>query len=143
MTETSKQQRRLLTPGDLTDVYDFLEQVRLRPGMWVRGSSLLHLDSMLTGYRIALGVHDIREPDDFWQSGAEGHFTDWLWQRLGRSSSLRWAVEIEREAEQAGRPAMEMFFEFLDEFRAAAKRTQGEATHSLLATETEQPLAAD
>ncbi|WP_326666980.1 hypothetical protein [Streptomyces canus] len=109
---------------DLTDVYDFLEEVRLRPGMWVNRSSLQHLDSMLTGYRVALGIHDIAEPFDFWTPGSQGRFAEWLWQRLGRHSPLGWAVEIEREAERSGRPAMEMFFELLDEFRAADHQGQ-------------------
>nr|WSZ16128.1 hypothetical protein OH837_23785 [Streptomyces canus] len=106
---------------DLTDVYDFLEEVRLRPGMWVRSNSLQHLDSILTGYRLALGVHDIAEPFDFWTPGSQSHFSEWLCQRQGRPSSLGWAAEIEREAARSGRPAMEMFFELLDEFRADAK----------------------
>src|SRR5215831_8119832 len=90
--------------GELADVYDFLEEVRLRPGMWVRLSSLQHLQSMLTGYRVALGVHGIAEPFDFWNPGAQGSFSEWLWQRLGRHSTLDWATEIEHEAEQLGRP---------------------------------------
>ncbi|MFC5214511.1 hypothetical protein [Streptomyces coerulescens] len=113
--ETRRSPRQL---GELTGVYDFLEEVRLRPGMWVRHRSLQHLDSMLTGYRVALGVHDIAEPFDFWNpGGAQRPFSEWLCRRLGRESSLGWATEIEREAERSGRPAMEMFFEFLDEFR--------------------------
>jgi hypothetical protein len=53
-------------------------------------------------------------------------------------------VQIEREAERTDRPAMEMLFELLDEFRTTDQRTKGEAarpTHP--ATETEQPLTAD
>ncbi|MDQ0762720.1 hypothetical protein [Streptomyces canus] len=112
---------------DLTDVYDFLEEVRLRPGMWVHHSSLQHLDSMLTGYRVALGIHDIAEPFDFWIPGSQGRFTEWLWQRLGRHSPLGWAVEIQHEAERSGRPAMQMFFELLDEFRATGHQDQVDA----------------
>ncbi|MGC0339170.1 hypothetical protein [Streptomyces sp. SLBN-8D4] len=122
---------------DLTDVYDFLEEVRLRPGMWVRNNSLQHLDSMLTGYRVALGIHDIAEPFDFWTPGSQNHFSEWLCQRQGRPSSLGWAAEIEREAERSGRPAMEMFFELLDEFRADAKPVKPSQT------ETQQAHAAD
>jgi hypothetical protein len=117
MAETGRTRPRQL--AEFADVYDFLEEVRLRPGMWVRGSSLQHLDSMLSGYRIALGVHNIEEPFDFWNRGS---FSEWLWQRLGRHSSLGWATEIEREAEQADRPAIEMFFELLDEFRATDRQ---------------------
>ncbi|MFD8933589.1 hypothetical protein [Streptomyces mirabilis] len=104
---------------ELKDVYDLLEEVRLRPGMWVRRSSLQHLDSMLTGYWVALEVHGTEEEFDFRHTGP---FSEWLWKRLGMSypSALGWAVEIERAAEVADRPAMEMFFEMLDEFRADA-----------------------
>ncbi|MCX4763276.1 hypothetical protein OG562_20345 [Streptomyces sp. NBC_01275] len=131
MTETHKARPAPRQLDELTDVYDFLEEVRLRPSMWVRRSSLQHLDSMLTGYRVALGVHDITEPFDFWNPGGQCRFSDWLWQRLGHNSSSGWAVEIERTAEQAGRPAMEVFFELLDEFRASGhsvgKQAHGQA----------------
>ncbi|WP_329292322.1 hypothetical protein [Streptomyces pseudovenezuelae] len=115
---TRRRPRRI---EDLTDVYDFLEEVRLRPGVWVRNNSLQHLDSMLTGYRLALGIHDKAEPFDFWTPGSPSRFSEWLCQRQGRPSSLGWATEIEREAERSGRPAMEMFFELLDEFRAGTE----------------------
>ncbi|MDT0571153.1 hypothetical protein RM704_27435 [Streptomyces sp. DSM 3412] len=144
MTETEATRRMPRQLGELTDVYDFLEEVRLRPGMWVRGSSLQHLDSMITGYRIALGVHGIAEQFDFWNPGSQGRFSDWLWQRLGRHSPLGWAVEIEREAEEAGRPAMEMFFELLDEFRAANHQLRGEPDRdNSPQAEAQQPLAAN
>ncbi|MCP3768802.1 MULTISPECIES: hypothetical protein [unclassified Streptomyces] len=121
MADPGVGKRRLRQLSELKDVYDFLEEVRLRPGIWVRGSSLLHLHSLLTGYRIALGVHDVEETFDFWNPGNHIPFNEWLWKRLGMpySSALGWAVEIERAAEKAGRPAMELFFELLDEFRAA------------------------
>ncbi|XUL89661.1 hypothetical protein ACQ86D_26010 [Streptomyces galilaeus] len=144
MTETDGARRRPRQLGELADAHDFLEEVRLRPSMWVRHGSLRHLESMLTGYRVALGVHDIAEPFDFWNPGSQGRFSEWLWQRLGRRSALGWAVEIEREAEQGGRPAMELFFELLDEFRAANHQLQVEATlHSHTHAETQRPHAAD
>ncbi|MFD9218746.1 hypothetical protein ACFWDI_01640 [Streptomyces sp. NPDC060064] len=117
MTEVGKVGRAPRPVADFQGVYDLLEEVRLRPGMWVRRSSLQHLDSMLTGYWVALQVHGVEEQFDFWRTGP---FAEWLWKRLGMSysSALGWAVEIERAAEAAGRPAMEMFFDLLDEFRA-------------------------
>ncbi|MFE1288750.1 hypothetical protein [Streptomyces sp. NPDC058751] len=101
-------------------MHGFLEEVRLRPGMWVRRSSLRHLESILLGYRVALGIHGIEEPFDFWSPGSRGAFEEWLWSRPGMpdASALGWAAEIERAAEQADRPAMEMFFELWDQFRA-------------------------
>lgn len=99
---------------ECTGAYDFLEQVRLRPGMWLPGGSLRHLKSMLIGYRVALGVHQVDEHFDFWP---EDSFQEWLWRRLGRHSSLGWAVEIERET-PGGSTAIEEFFRLLDAFRA-------------------------
>lgn len=117
MTETAKGRRAPRRPSELRDVYEFLDEVRLRPGMWVRRSSLQHLDSMLIGYRVASEIHGIDESFDFWNGGP---FAEWLWKRFGMAypSALGWAVEIERAAETANVPAMEMFFALLDEFRS-------------------------
>ncbi|MFG3480207.1 hypothetical protein ACGF3K_34030 [Streptomyces sp. NPDC047980] len=76
-----------------TDVYDFLDQIRLRPGMWLPGGSLQHLQSRLIGYRVALAVHSIDEPWAFWP---EDDFNRWLREHRGIDSSLTWAAEIER-----------------------------------------------
>ncbi|MFG3001377.1 hypothetical protein [Streptomyces sp. NPDC048340] len=99
---------------DCTDVYDFLNQIRLRPGMWLPGSSLRHLEAVLTGYRVALGVHAIDEPFDFWP---EERFTQWLHERRGTSSSLGWAAEIERTTPPDSTPIAE-FFRLIDAYRA-------------------------
>lgn len=112
MSETGPGEPRPRQLHELTDVFGFLEQVRLRPGMWVR--SLDELQSILIGYRVALEVHGIGEDFEFWPTGA---FADWLWLRLGRHSSLGWAVEINREAEAAGASPLNLFFAFVDEFR--------------------------
>ncbi|MEU5287973.1 hypothetical protein N7925_01960 [Streptomyces sp. CA-278952] len=40
-------------------------------------------------------------------------------------SSLDWAVEIERMAEAMDLPAIELFFELLDEFRAGHPSSTG------------------
>ncbi|MGX5189145.1 hypothetical protein ACWKT5_42195 [Streptomyces avermitilis] len=138
MTETGKARRAPRQLGELHDVYAFLEEVRLRPGMWVRGSSLQHLHSMLLGYRVALGVHGIEEPFDFWSPGNQCSFSEWLWGRPGmpNASSLGWATEIERAAEKADRSAMEMFFELLDQFRTTHHDVQ--QPHRA-APETQQP----
>ncbi|MFJ2947529.1 hypothetical protein ACIO8H_07775 [Streptomyces sp. NPDC087226] len=122
MTDTSGARRQPRHLAELSNVHDFLDEVRLRPGMWLRGNSLQHLDSMLIGYRAAMAVHGIDEDFDFWSPGTQGQFAEWLWQRLGHHSSLGWAVEIEREAEAAGVPAVELFFSLLDEYRADHSR---------------------
>ncbi|MFF4120069.1 hypothetical protein ACFY0P_42430 [Streptomyces sp. NPDC001714] len=144
MKETDGTRRELRQLGELADVYDFLEEVRLRPGMWIHRSSLQHLNSMLIGYRVALGIHDIAEPFDFWNPGTQGRFSEWLWQRLGRHSALGWPTELEREAERLGRPVMEMFFEFLDEFRTTDHQLRAEPETGIrIRAEAQQSLASD
>ncbi|MET8475158.1 hypothetical protein ABZY90_18705 [Streptomyces sp. NPDC006422] len=109
--------------SELSNVYDLLDEVRLRPNMWVRGGSLFHLDSMLMGYRIALNPHGVSEDWPFWNPGGPGKFAEWLWHRLGRESCLSWAREIEREAEATDRHPMDLFFSLFDEYRAECDQT--------------------
>jgi hypothetical protein len=109
--------------SELNDVYELLDEVRLRPKMWVRGGSLLHLNSMLLGYRIALNPYGVDEDWPFWSPGKPGPFTDWLWQRLDGHSSLGWATEIERAAQATDQSAMDLFFTLFDEYRAEQGQT--------------------
>ncbi|WP_432066129.1 barstar family protein [Streptomyces sp. C10-9-1] len=99
---------------DCTDVYDFLDQIRLRPGMWLPGGSLHDLQTMLIGYQVALGVHSIKEPGDFWHGGA---FSQWLGTRFGDTSPLGWAADIERNTPSGSTP-VEEFFRLLDGYRS-------------------------
>ncbi|MGW2478121.1 barstar family protein [Streptomyces sp. NPDC001665] len=101
---------------ECTDVYDFLDQIRLRPGMWLPSGSLHDLQSILTGYRVALGVHSIDEPWAFWP---EEDFSRWLREHRGIASSLTWAAEIERNTPDGSTPVDE-FFRLLDAYRSDA-----------------------
>ncbi|MFD7018519.1 barstar family protein [Streptomyces sp. NPDC059928] len=101
---------------DCTDAYDFLEQIRLRPGMWLPDGSLLHLEAMLLGYQIAISVHSTDEPFNFWA------FSQWLRKRLGsNSTSLGWAADIERTTPDGSTPVDE-FFRLLDDYRRDTAR---------------------
>jgi len=80
---------------------------------------------MLVGYRVALGVHRVAEVWQFWSPGDQGSFAAWLWGRLGRSSSVGWAVEIEREAVSLGVPSLELFFALWDDYLAASEQFDG------------------
>ncbi|MBT2443516.1 barstar family protein [Streptomyces sp. ISL-36] len=103
---------------ECSDVYDFLDQIRLRPGMWIPGGSLRHLESMLIGYRAALGVHNIDEHFAFW---TEDDFTRWIREHYGISSSLSWAAAIERMTPD-GSTAVDEFFRLLDDYRRDARQ---------------------
>jgi hypothetical protein len=121
--EEARREPRQLT--ELSNVHEFLDQIRLRPSMWLRRSSLQHLNSMLIGYRAALAVHGMHEDFDFWSPGSQGPFAEWLWKRLGRHSALGWAAEIEREAQAGDVPAIDLFFRLFDEYRAERNQTAG------------------
>lgn len=103
---------------DCTDVYDILDQIRLRPGIWLPGGRLQDLQFILIGYRVALGVHSIDEPFAFWP---EVDFTRWLHEKHGISSSLGWAAEIEQRATAETTPVDE-FFRLLDDYRRDVAR---------------------
>ncbi|MEU2156877.1 hypothetical protein ABZ532_18000 [Streptomyces sp. NPDC019396] len=111
---------------ELGGVHDFLDDIRLRPSMYVRGRSVLHLQSILYGYSVACEIHGVPVVKDFDHFGP---FSEWLWSRLGMqySSALGWAVEIEQAAEAAGLQSLDMFFELLDEFRAARATAANQA----------------
>lgn len=101
---------------DCRDVYDLLDQIRLRPGMWLPGGSLQHLQSMLLGYQVSVDVHSIDDPCDFWHGGA---FSQWLGTHLGGSSPLGWVADIERNTPDDSTP-VEEFFRLLDAYRSEA-----------------------
>ncbi|MFI8513712.1 hypothetical protein ACIGHB_21515 [Streptomyces sp. NPDC085460] len=103
---------------EFENVDDLLDQVRLRPGVWLPGGSLTHLDSMLIGYRVAMAVHNVEEDFPFWTPGGDSPFDLWLNKRSGTASSLRWSARIEHEAKTLGTPPNELFFTLLDQFRA-------------------------
>lgn len=125
MTEADNVRRQPRHLTELSSVDEFLDQIRLRPGMWLHGDSLQHLDSMLIGYRAAMAVHGVEEDFAFWSPGTQGPFAEWLWQRLGRHSPLSWAVEIEREAQKTGVSAVELFFRLFDEYRRERNPAEG------------------
>ncbi|MEU4096401.1 hypothetical protein [Streptomyces sp. NPDC026673] len=117
MTQAEQDNRRPRRLDELEDVYDYLDEVRLRPGIYVRGSSIFHLASILYGYHVACEINGIPSTTDFEPGGP---FNKWLGPRLGLGyeSSLGWSREIERAAEAAGTPPLDLFFSLLDEFRA-------------------------
>jgi hypothetical protein len=115
--------RRPKPVSDWADVTDMLEAVRLRPGMWVRRSSVQQLSTMLFGYWLALQVHGVPERFDF--HPATGAFAQWLKESRGWPMNRGWATAIEENAQD---DALELFFALLDEYQA---RPVGPGTASL------------
>ncbi|WP_328962366.1 hypothetical protein [Streptomyces virginiae] len=119
MTEPEGKRRAPRPINELRDVYDFLEDVRLRPSMYAFDSSVMHLHSILFGFDLALQMHgNTGTPFD-----DQGAFRDWLRHQInGQYGSLIWGYAIELEAKDRGMPAMDLFFELLDKFRAETAR---------------------
>jgi hypothetical protein len=100
--------------SQFSDMYDLLEQVRLRPGMWVRGHSVRELETMLCGYSMALAVHDV--PEYFELDPALGPFAAWLRETRHWAMAEGWAAAIEAHA--GSDSPIELFFSLLDEYRS-------------------------
>ncbi|MDY7232477.1 hypothetical protein [Hyalangium rubrum] len=98
-------------PPQLRHIFDWLEQVRLRPSMFF--SRLGQLENMVYGYYAGLAVHAIHEDVPEMTS----HFSTWLRYRYRSwSLSLGWAHAITSHTkdEQA---AAEHFFELVEAYR--------------------------
>ncbi|WP_327386465.1 MULTISPECIES: hypothetical protein [unclassified Streptomyces] len=106
---------------EVRDVYDVLEHVRLRPGMFVRDGSLQELMLILSGYGTALRVHDVGEQFDL---APVGPFADWLRRSRGWSTSCGWATAIELNGQDE--PPLSAFFRLLDEWRATTAAEQAQ-----------------
>lgn len=93
----------------MTTIYDWLDEVEARPGMYF--TRLSDLEAMIHGYRTALSNHRIDEgvPDLM-------HFGDWLRRKTGWSMSCGWADAIARNVEPDVQA--ERFFELLKEYRS-------------------------
>lgn len=94
------------------NIFDWLDEVRLRPLMFVRDGSLRDLESQVRGYRTALSQHGIDEGVP--QLGR--HFSTWLRRRTGWSQSAGWAYAIEVNCPADSTP-LEQFFVLADAYR--------------------------
>ncbi|MFE5555232.1 hypothetical protein [Streptomyces sp. NPDC056544] len=120
MTAPQGKRRPPRPVSEMRDVYDFLEDVRLRPGMYAFQSSVMHLHSLLDGFELAMEMSGKPDSTPF---GPRGGFIEWLRGQInGQYGSLIWGYAIELEAGDRGMPAMELFFELLDKFRAETTR---------------------
>ncbi|MEU6345886.1 hypothetical protein ABZ883_33595 [Streptomyces sp. NPDC046977] len=135
MAKDSGHEGRLSNWMYCTDVYDFLDQIRRRPDMWLRDGSLHHLESILLGYRVALGVHAAEEPFAFWP---EDSFVSWLRENGGHHSSLGWATDIEHGTPRGSTPLTE-FFRLLDAYRAEGSRPDAGTGNPASERTTEHP----
>lgn len=105
----------------MTSVFDLLDEIRQRPGMYVGGDAsqrmlqLQNLETLLSGYTLALRQHQIQEPVvDF-----NREFGAYLRGTKGWSLSCGPVAAVLREAVPGNDEAWQLYWRSVDEFRAA------------------------
>lgn len=106
----------------MSGVFELLEKIRTKPGMYIGRPSVSDLFMFLVGYeygRSESGVEPTEEEDNFY-----GEFQPWLQEKLGIKTVSSWAkiIMLSCHDEKAG---FEKFFKLLDEFKQRDKSLDG------------------
>ena len=103
---------------EIRTIYDLLDLIRLRPGMWIGEPSVVRLRAFIDGFRTGVRVADYAlkaESPPFQQ------FHDWVAVRHdGRRSNGRGWPEVLLEATGGDEAAFDRFWTELDAFRASS-----------------------
>lgn len=96
-----------------TNIYEFIEEIRVSPSAYLGKASIKTLENLLFGYREALDVHCIEEVD----VPPFHYFTEWLYvNELIDTKSLGWAKSLLIKADDNEVIALEDFFQLAIEF---------------------------
>jgi hypothetical protein len=98
-------------------IYDLLEWIHRRPGIWIAQPELVRVYSFIGGYEAALGRQRLalRSVAPEFRG-----FHDWIAQRLGYGESTSGWYNMIRGRCSSEREAFDRFYELLAEFRASA-----------------------
>jgi hypothetical protein len=93
------------TTSHLGDVFEWLDRVRERPGMYVGEESrpIRQLECLVHGYYTALRMHKLVES----VPAMSDHFSTWLRRRTGWSLAYGWGAAIE-EKRTGGRAPVDL-----------------------------------
>lgn len=102
----------------MNGIFEILEKIRTKPGIYIGRSSVSDLFMFLVGYECARSELDIelsQEDDEFY-----GEFQPWLQQKLGITTVSSWAkmIMVYCQDEKTG---FEYFYDLLDEFKQRNK----------------------
>ena len=99
----------------MSHIYDYIAEMKARPGMYTTDNSLFPLEMQLYGYVACLlrnGILETYEGRKF----EPGEFAHWLWEELGWSGSMGFAFAITEHSSDS-ETALVTFFELVDRFR--------------------------
>ena len=94
-------------------LYDFLKEIKKRPGMFLRKKSILYLHSFLTGYDMARFHMELSKTK---QEQKFNDFAEWIPIKFNDNSTRSWADIILLNSEDESQ-AFDRFFELLEEFK--------------------------
>jgi len=106
--------KNLITSRRLESIYDVVDRIRIRPGMFLGECSLSALDAYLRGARDGArmaGEQLLKEKPEFSQFG------EWIAQKFERNET-DWRIQIEAFSGNA-EEALAQFFLLLDQYRRA------------------------
>lgn len=115
----------------MSGVYEILEKIKAKPGMYLGRPSVSDLFMFLVGYecsRSELEIETTEEDDDFY-----GEFQPWLQKKLGITTVSSWAkmIMLYCHDEKAG---FDKFFSLLDEFKQRDKSLEEDMTKKISET---------
>jgi hypothetical protein len=94
------------------DIYEFIEKIKKRPGMYLGTNSITNLDMVLRGYSLArrdIGLAPTEQERDF------VGFQSWIQEKYGFKSNQSWAKIILFESMDE-QEALKKFFELFEEY---------------------------
>ena len=97
----------------MAGLFEILEKIKAKPGMYLGSPSVSNLFMFLVGYKTArreLGIEPTNKEVEFYQE-----FQPWLQKRMQMITSNSWAAMIQLQCGNE-KEAFEWFFQLLNEF---------------------------
>lgn len=101
----------------LTDF--LLQQMQQRPGLYLKEPGISNLSTFLIGYNLGRIMGKAAGNDFFEENG----FIQWLLHKKKNTTAPFWEAILMEEADNDEFRALELFFEYLEEFKTKTNRT--------------------
>ena len=99
----------------MRNIYDYIEEIRQRPGMFSSDLSLGPIETLLYGYCACLEINQIEE-DYEGRRFRPSSFSSWIYDEMGWSGSLGFSYAIEENSPDP-EAAFNTFFSLVKRFR--------------------------